>query len=158
VTDTGESGRDVCDDAERVGPIGHSLFRVARAHRAAAGRLLREIGLYPGQEIMLGHLADHGEARQSALVMALGIDPSTVTKMIDRLERGGLVERRPDAADKRVKVVAITDRGKDLLGEIEDRWRRLDAITCAGLDAAERERLAALLVRLEANLATCEED
>ncbi|MCH7230349.1 MarR family winged helix-turn-helix transcriptional regulator [Glycomyces sp. L485] len=151
-------GSDICDSEARVGGVGHALFRVARAHRAAAARLLREIGLHPGQEIMLGHLADNGETRQSRLVAELGIDPSTVTKMLQRLERTGLVERRSDPADKRVTVVAVTDEGKDLLGQIEDRWRRLDAITCAGFTPEDRDDLRRILSRLEANLATCETD
>lgn len=150
-------GQDICDQPERVGEIGHALFRVARAHRAAAGRLLREIGLYPGQEIMLGHLADNGETRQSRLVIELGIDPSTVTKMLQRLERVGLVERRCDPGDRRVTVVAITDAGKDLLGRIEERWRRLDEITCDGFSEPDRRGLTAILARLEANLLPCEE-
>lgn len=157
-TTTPAPGLDRCDDEARVGDIGHAIFRVARAHRIAAGRLLREIGLYPGQEIMLGHLADHGETRQSGLVAALGLDASTVTKMLQRLERTGLVDRRPDAADRRASVVAITDKGKDLLGRIEDSWRRLDALTCEGFTEADRRELAAVLARLEANLAGCEEE
>ncbi|MFB9662504.1 MarR family winged helix-turn-helix transcriptional regulator [Glycomyces mayteni] len=157
-TTAGTPGADVCDDEQRVGRIGHALFRVSRAHRAAAGRLLREIGLYPGQEVMLGRLADHGDTRQSRLVLDLGTDPSTVTKMLQRLERQGLVERRPDPLDRRVSVVAITAKGRDLLDRIEDSWRRLDEITCAGFDDADRERLAALLARLERNLAACQED
>jgi DNA-binding MarR family transcriptional regulator len=156
-TATSAPGSDVCDDEQRVGEIGHALFRVARAHRAAAGRLLREIGLYPGQEVMLGRLADHGDTRQSRLVLELGIDPSTVTKMLQRLERQGLVERRPDPVDRRVSVVAITAKGRDLLGRIEDSWRRLDEITCAGFEDEDRVRLAGLLERLEHNLSTCQE-
>ncbi|SDD04698.1 MarR family winged helix-turn-helix transcriptional regulator [Glycomyces harbinensis] len=147
-----------CDTASRVGGIGHALFRVGRAHRVAAARLLREIGLYPGQEIMLGHLADHGETRQSRLVAEIGTDPSTVTKMLQRLERAGFVERRPDPADRRVSVVALTAQGRDLQGRIEDSWRRLDAITCDGFSGADREQFAVLLDRLERNLATCQEE
>ncbi|RRR98555.1 MarR family winged helix-turn-helix transcriptional regulator [Glycomyces terrestris] len=146
------SGSDVCDNEHGVGDIGHALFRVARAHRAAAGRILREIGLYPGQEVMLGRLADHGDTRQSRLVLELGIDPSTVTKMLQRLERQGLVERREDPVDRRVSVVAITASGRELLDSIEDSWRRLDEITCAGFEADDRDRLASLLGRLEDNL------
>ncbi|WP_157930441.1 MarR family winged helix-turn-helix transcriptional regulator [Glycomyces xiaoerkulensis] len=153
-----EPGAGICDDRDRVGEIGHAIFRVARAHRAAAGRLLREIGLYPGQEIMLGHLGDHGQTRQSRLVVELGIDPSTVTKMLQRLERQGLVERRADPTDRRVAVVAITEDGKDLLGRIEDSWRRLDEITCAGFTDDDRDRLKRILTRLEGNLAPCEEN
>lgn len=157
--DAGDTqGTDACGASERAGGIGHALFRVARAHRVAAGRLLREIGLYPGQEIMLGRLADHGEARQSRLVAELGLDPSTVTKMLQRLERQGLVERRADPGDRRASVVAVTASGRALQTDIDASWRRLDALTCEGFDEADRRRLAELLDRLERNLAACEED
>ncbi|THV25904.1 MarR family winged helix-turn-helix transcriptional regulator [Glycomyces paridis] len=157
-TGTPAPGTDVCDTPEHVGAVGHALFRVARAHRVAAARLLREIGLYPGQEIMLGHLAEHGDARQSRLVAELGLDASTVTKSLQRLERQGLVERRPDPGDRRVSVVALTAQGRDLQDRIEDSWRRLDALTCEGFTDTDRTALTALLHRLERNLASCEED
>ncbi|HIW64188.1 MAG TPA: MarR family winged helix-turn-helix transcriptional regulator [Candidatus Stackebrandtia excrementipullorum] len=141
-----------CDEQENAAPVGHALFRVARAHRMAAGTLLRELGLYPGQEIMLAHLATHGDQRQSALVLALSIDPSTVTKMLHRLAKAGLVARRPCPDDGRVSLVSITESGRALIDRITESWRRLEARTTRGLSKEQQAQLTTLLSLLERNL------
>ena len=142
-----------CDQEERAAPISHALYRLNRSHRLAAAGLLRELGLFPGQEIMLSYLAEHGDQRQSALVLALSIDPSTVTKMLQRLERSSLVLRRPCPEDRRVSLVAITVEGRALIDRITRCWRSLEERTTAGMTADDRTELARLLALMEQNLA-----
>lgn len=59
--------------------------------------------LEPGSAVSMRNLADR-----------LGCDASNVTGIVDRLEDRGLVERRPDAADRRVKLLLLTDAGAEL--------------------------------------------
>ena len=139
------------DESNRA-PLGHALYRIGRAHRLAAAALLRRIGLYPGQEIMLTHLAEHGDQRQSALVLALSIDPSTVTRMLTRLQNNGLVARRPCPQDGRVSLVSITDSGRDLVARIDDCWAELERATTDGLTPGQVAELLGLLGRVEENL------
>lgn len=148
---------DRCVEPERAAPVSHALYRVNRAHRLAAGALLRGLGLYPGQEIMLSYLAERGDQRQSALVLALSIDPSTVTKMLQRLERAGLVRRRPCPEDGRVTLVAITDAGLDLIDDVNRYWRDLEERTTAGMSPAQRDELGRALEVLERNLTAPDE-
>lgn len=138
--------------AARGGPVSHAVSRVARLHRVAAGKLLKEVGLYPGQELVMMHLWDAGAVRQSELIKVLDLDPSTVTKMLQRLEQAGHVRRRPDPADRRAVLVEATDVSCDLLERVERAWRDLEEHTLAGLTPAERHELARLLGRVEANL------
>ncbi|MFI8823266.1 MarR family winged helix-turn-helix transcriptional regulator [Streptomyces sp. NPDC053431] len=138
--------------AARGGPVSHALSRVARAHRIAAGRRLKELGLYPGQEFLMMALWDCGPVRQSVLIQSLGLDPSTVTKMLQRLEQCGHVLRRPDPADRRAVLVEATEEGEALRARVEDVWRDLEEYSLTGLTPAERADLAQLLARLEENL------
>ncbi|MFF7471310.1 MarR family transcriptional regulator [Streptomyces sp. NPDC008092] len=138
--------------AAQGGPVSHALSRVARLHRTAAAGLLRGLGLYPGQELVMMHLWENGPARQSDLIRMLGLDPSTVTKMLQRLEQAGRVRRLPDPADRRAVLVEATESGARLLTEVERVWTALEEESLAGLDPAEREQLLALLGRVEANL------
>ncbi|MFF9471078.1 MarR family winged helix-turn-helix transcriptional regulator [Streptomyces roseolus] len=138
--------------AARGGPVGMTLARVSRAHRIAMGRRLRELGLYPGQELMMMRLWDGGAARQSELIQSLGLDPSTVTKMLQRLEQCGYVRRSPDPADRRAVLVEATEEGKALRAGVENAWSDLEAGSLAGLDPAERAELARLLGVLAENL------
>jgi DNA-binding MarR family transcriptional regulator len=140
--------------AARGGPVSHTLARVARMHRATAGRLLRAAGIYPGQEFVMMCLWDHGPVRQSELIKRAELDPSTVTKMLQRLEQAGHVRRSPDPADRRAVVVEATGESCALLAQVADAWRELEEHTLAGLDARERAELARLLGKVEANLCT----
>ncbi|WP_435187125.1 MarR family winged helix-turn-helix transcriptional regulator [Streptomyces sp. bgisy126] len=151
------SGTDpVCTEpplaATRCGPVGHSLARVARMHRIAMGRRLRELGLYPGQELMMMRLWDCGPVRQSELIQSLGLDPSTVTKMLQRLEQSGHVRRGPDPADRRAVLVEATGKGQALRTGVEDVWRDLEALSLGGLSPADGAELARLLDLVAENL------
>ncbi|GAA2509304.1 MarR family winged helix-turn-helix transcriptional regulator [Streptomyces gobitricini] len=138
--------------AARCGPLSHALSRVARLHRIAAGRFLKEAGIYPGQEFVMMHLWDAGPVRQSELIKVLDLDPSTVTKMLQRLEQTGHVRRSPDPADRRAVLVEATTASCSLHTQVTGAWSRLEEQTLAGLDAHERAELARLLGKVEANL------
>ncbi|MEV7443256.1 MarR family winged helix-turn-helix transcriptional regulator [Streptomyces sp. NPDC091204] len=136
------------------GPVSHAISRVARLHRIAAGRALRDLGLHPGQEFLMMHLWDSGAVRQSELIKAVGLDPSTVTKMLQRLEQSGHVRRRPDPSDRRASLVEATDASCGLLVEVRRAWGELEHQTLEGLEDAERTELARLLGKVEASLCT----
>ncbi|MEO3977068.1 MarR family winged helix-turn-helix transcriptional regulator [Streptomyces sp. CAU 1734] len=134
------------------GPVGHAVSRVARMHRMSAARVLKGLGLYPGQEFLMTHLWEAGPVRQSELIRALELDPSTVTKMLQRLEQAGHVRRCPDPADRRAVLVEATEESRALLSAVEDAWSALEQRTLAGLDEGERRELTRLLGVMEANL------
>ncbi|NUR41929.1 MAG: MarR family transcriptional regulator [Streptomyces sp.] len=138
--------------AAHGGPVSHALSRAARLHRKAAGKLLRGLGLHAGQELVMMHLWERGPARQSELIRLLDLDPSTVTKMLQRLEQAGHVRRLPDPADRRAVLVEATDASAPLLTEVEKAWGVLEENTLTGLTPAERGQLLDLLVKVENNL------
>ncbi|MEU0137755.1 MarR family winged helix-turn-helix transcriptional regulator [Streptomyces sp. NPDC006296] len=134
------------------GPVSHAISRVARLHRITAGRMLRGLGLYPGQEFLMMHLWDTGAVRQAELIKAMDLDPSTVTKMLQRLEQAGHVRRCPDPDDRRAVLVEATATSCGLHTEVRDAWSGLEEHTLAGLDPAERTELVRLLAKVEENL------
>ncbi len=134
------------------GEISHAISRVARSHRVTAGQLLRRLGLYPGQELLMMRLWEVGPQRQSELIKLLGIDASTVTRMVQRLEQAGLVSRRPSPDDRRAVLVETTAAGEALRAEVGQVWQELEDRTLAGLTDDDRRDLARLLSLLERNL------
>ncbi len=134
------------------GPVSHAVSRVARLHRMAAGKLLKGAGLYPGQEFVMMHLWDAGPVRQSELIKAVDLDPSTVTKMLQRLEQAGHVRRRPDPADGRAVLVEATEDSCALHSAVQQAWTNLEEHTLAGLGPDERTELIRLLAKVEENL------
>lgn len=133
-------------------PVSTALTRACRLHRITAGKLLKQTGLYPGQELVMGLLWESGAARQSDLIKAMRLDPSTVTKMLQRLEQAGHVTRVTDPADRRAVLVEATESSRALRHEIENAWTDLEDRTVAGLDDTERAELHRLLTKIGANL------
>jgi MarR family transcriptional regulator, organic hydroperoxide resistance regulator len=128
--------------------IGHLLVQVCRAHRNAAQELLSALELYPGQEFLLLQLWTEEGVTQSDLVEHLCVQPATVTKTIDRLERAGLVKRRVDLADQRVSRIHLTDAGRALREPVEQTWQQLETRTLANFNAEERLLLRRLLLQI----------
>ncbi|MEV6553980.1 MarR family transcriptional regulator [Streptomyces sp. NPDC051597] len=136
-----------------AGPISHAVFRVARLHRMIAGQLLRRVGLYPGQELVMMQLWELGPQRQADLVRLIDSDAATMTRTVQRLENAGFVRRSPSPTDKRAVIVEPTPASLALRREVERTWSELEAAATGDLSADERTATLEVLQRLEHNLA-----
>ncbi|MDX1616796.1 MAG: MarR family transcriptional regulator [Candidatus Promineifilaceae bacterium] len=132
--------------------LGSQLISLCRAHRKILESELNEIGLYAGQEILLLRLLDLDGQSQSELALSLNVEAPTMTRVITRLERVGLVQRRADREDKRVSRVFLTERGRQLEDDIHQIWDRIEAQLSSGLSEAEVLLLQRLLTTMRANL------
>jgi DNA-binding MarR family transcriptional regulator len=118
-----------------------------------AGQLLRDLGLHRGQELLLMHLWDSGPVRQTELIAVLDSDSATITRMVQRLEKAGLVDRAPDPQDGRATLVSSTSAGDAIRAEIEQMWHDLEAATVGDLPSTTLDPMLEALGRIEANLA-----
>ena len=132
--------------------LGFQLLQVHKAHRARAEAALNQLGLHTGQEMLLLRLWIEEGVPQSQLAAAMGVEPPTATKMLQRMERAGLIERRPDAEDARISRVYLSERGRALEQPVLEVWKRLEAQTVVGLSATEQALLRRLLMQVSANL------
>ncbi|MFJ9025377.1 MarR family winged helix-turn-helix transcriptional regulator [Streptomyces sp. NPDC102259] len=115
------------------GPMGYAIFQLARAHRAYAGALLRKMNLHPGQELLLMQLLDREGQTQSELLESVGLDHSTVSKSLRRMQDAGLLTREPAQHDRRVMVVHLTDKGRAMREPIAALWQSLEDISAGNL-------------------------
>lgn len=134
------------------GRISHAIFRIARLHRLLAGQLLRQAGLHPGQEAVMMHLWDCGPQRQADLCAVLGTDSPTMTRTVQRLERGGFVRRSPDPTDGRAVIIEPTAASQALQHEVERVWAELEAATVGDMDDDRQAETLRVLGLLECNL------
>ncbi len=132
--------------------IGFQLLQIHRAHRRHAEAALNKLGLHTGQEMVLLQLWLEEGIPQSQLAACMEVEPPTATKMLQRMERAGLIERRPDPEDARVSRVYLTERGRSLEQPVLDVWRQLEAQSVAGLSPTELALLRRLLMQVSANL------
>lgn len=135
-----------------TGPISNAIIRVTRLHRMRAQQLLGQVGLRPGQELLLMHLWAAGPQRQSKLMAVFDTDSASMTRTVQRLERAGFVHRRPDPTDRRATLVASTRAGYGLRARIEQLWAELEAMTTGAMDECERADFLSALTRAETNL------
>ncbi|MFG2457794.1 MarR family winged helix-turn-helix transcriptional regulator [Streptomyces sp. NPDC048523] len=121
------------------GPMSYAIFQLARAHRARAAAMLREMDLHPGQELLLMQLLDRDDQTQSELLESVGLDHSTVSKSLRRMQEAGLLVREPAAHDRRVMVVHLTDKGRALREPLAAMWRTLEVASARDLSAEQAE-------------------
>ncbi|MGW4895401.1 MarR family winged helix-turn-helix transcriptional regulator [Kitasatospora sp. NPDC004240] len=93
---------------------------------------------------VLGIVRDR-RPRMSDLAAFLGLDKSTLSGLIDRAERRGLLARQASPEDRRAVVVLITDAGRDLTQRLYEEVRDALAPATGRLDAQQRRQLAHLL-------------
>ncbi len=89
-----------------------ALRRIMRSMDIASRQLISKHGLTTPQLMCLQHMLEQGPMTTGMLAQAVSLSPATVTGILDRMERRGLVtrERRPE--DKRRVLVAVTDVGR----------------------------------------------
>ncbi|MDT0479618.1 MarR family winged helix-turn-helix transcriptional regulator [Streptomyces doebereineriae] len=122
-----------------TGPMSYAIFQLARAHRAYAAAMLREMDVHLGQELLLMQLLDRDGQTQSELLESVGLDHSTVSKSLRRMQEAGLLVREPAAHDRRVLMVHLTDKGRSMRERLAAMWRALEEISAQGLSAQQAE-------------------
>ncbi|WP_231576332.1 MarR family winged helix-turn-helix transcriptional regulator [Paenibacillus sp. FSL R7-0331] len=133
-------------------PVSFSIFSLARSHHRVAGHLLREAGLYPGQELVLMQLWQRDSQSQNSLSRALRLDHSTIAKSVRRLEDAGLVTCSRSEEDRRVTLVSLTLAGREMESSVTKVWNRMEEITTQNLTAEEKVQFAALAKKITAVL------
>lgn len=128
------------------------LFRrVQRIHMSTSSG---EVDLDRSAYGILCRLADEGPQRLGLLASAFGLDPSTITRQVQAMEKAGLVHRTQDAEDRRASILDLTDEGKVVLSHTRAyRRQRLEAVLTDWSDP-EREQLAGLLEKMNDSIAS----
>jgi DNA-binding MarR family transcriptional regulator len=85
---------------------------------------------------------------QAALAAAIGADKTRIIRDLDELQQRGLIERRPDPDDRRVRLLAITHAGRTVKNAVQEEIQRGEERWLGDLSAAERRTFLRVLVRL----------
>ncbi|MEV8514518.1 MarR family transcriptional regulator [Dactylosporangium sp. NPDC051484] len=127
-------------EASEVLRVNRALNKMSMLYRAAKSRKLAALGLHPGQDVLLWHLAQEREGMTvSALAERLGVEPPTATRSLARLESGGWFRREPVATDRRQVRIVVTDTGHKLVPSIERAWAELAEQAMGDMTAQQRE-------------------
>ena len=110
---------------------------------------LEPLGIGPREFLLMRFVASAEGQSQQALAERLGVPPSRMVAMVDHLEEGGLVERRPDPGDRRVRGLHLTRKGRGVLDKAGAIAIDYETRLCAGINRQEREQLIDLLQKLQ---------
>jgi DNA-binding MarR family transcriptional regulator len=97
---------------------------------------------------VLVRLGDGAVRTQAQLAESVGRDATRLIPILDRLQSRGLVERTPDPADRRNRIVALTDAGRAIMTSCRDAIRAMESDVLAALAPGEDAALLASLVTL----------
>lgn len=129
-----------------------TLMTTASTMREAYDACFAPLELNLTQGSMLAYIVEFGPATQSNIASHLGHGRAATGATIDQLERRDLVERLPDPADRRVKLVQVTDAGLDMAEKLRELDLYVSTALREGITRSERRALASVLNRLQLNL------
>ncbi len=132
--------------------LGFHCSLTFKAFIAALEVKLKGTGVSPVQHMALAHLTALGPLSQKELADRLSITPATTARLVDRMERDGLVVRRSDAEDGRVKRVVLTEQVGEVWEKISKSARALLNDAYRGVHPAEIETVKRVLERVRRNL------
>jgi DNA-binding MarR family transcriptional regulator len=118
------------------------LRRVQRIHiSTSTGEMELDRSAYG----IMARIADEGPQRLGAFASAFGLDPSTITRQVQSLEKAGLASRTSDPIDRRASILDLTPEGQDVLTRTRQHRRRRLEEALADWTEEDRESFGNLL-------------
>lgn len=133
-------------------PITRIMSHIVRRHHHQVHTELNEHEVYPGQPPLMLALAREGGQRQNELARKLEIKPATLTVMLNRMEKNGLVRRVADQADLRISRIYLTDKGFDTVSLVRETLDRLEHQALQQFSPEEEAIFRSFLMRVKDNM------
>lgn len=124
---------------------------IRRLHQISVGLFLTELeplGLTPVQFGALQVISNQPGIDQRTLARAIALDASTTGGVVDRLDSRGLIERRTSPEDRRARVLAITDEGRQVLAQAQPAMQRVQELILAPLTPRQQTEFMHLITKL----------
>jgi MarR family transcriptional regulator, transcriptional regulator for hemolysin len=134
--------------------FGFVLHDVARLLRKTLDGYARDLKLTQAQWRTLTHLSRMQGCRQADLAETLEVRPITLARLIDKLEKSALVERRRHPTDRRAVQLYLTDAGEVVLKKLMSMAEVISEHAMTDLNDGERKRLLSSLMVMRDNLTT----
>ena len=134
--------------------IGMLMGKIGRLHATRADQVVKRIGLYRGQAILLMILSEQDGQTHSEIAKKLEISAAAATKVIKRMEALHYIRRAPDPSDERISRVFLEEEGWRVINQIKTAFSKIDKILFCNLSPQEQSTLVMLLTRIYDSLYT----
>lgn len=118
---------------------------------------LKDTGLTAGQPKVLDYLQDHDGANQKEIAAGCRIEAGSLTSVLNRMEEKGLVQRRMLDGNRRTYYIFLTEKGKELLHIVKNKFEELEEEAFIGISDEDKETFMKLFFRIYSNMTAREE-
>lgn len=118
------------------------------SHRVVVQKYLDQYGLYYGQPRFLFVLEEQEGISQAILSSILKVTKETVSVTLKRLEQSGYIRREVSQSDKRIKLLYLNEKGKELMPELRKNFNDINERMFSQLDKNEKEILESLYEKM----------
>jgi DNA-binding MarR family transcriptional regulator len=143
---------DISMNKDRMNSLTVAFIQSAKLHQNAMHTLLRDKQVYRGQPPLLFTLSERDGQSQKELAENMRIKPATLTIMLQRTEKNGLIERKADANDLRVTRVFITTKGREALEDVKHAEKVMERVCFGNFSSEEKDHFRQLLLKMHQNL------
>ncbi|RFC68706.1 MULTISPECIES: MarR family winged helix-turn-helix transcriptional regulator [Mesorhizobium] len=137
------------DETDRVGFLLHDASRLLRKRFETRASCY---GLSAAQWRLLVRVFKEEGIAQARLAELLEIEPISVSRLIDRMEEGGWIERRNDMSDRRVRTIYLTEKSRAIFNQMRGMAAQVFDYALNGLSADERRTTISALKTIISNL------
>lgn len=139
--------------------FGKEIQNIANRFRRLGDENLQKENVTVSQLRVISYISRNGEGKevyQKDLEEQFGIRRSSVTSLLQNMEKRGILERHGSSLDARIKIISLTEKGKKLDENLKTYINTLEEASVRGFSPSEKEQFCSFLTRMLANLETME--
>lgn len=129
-------------------------FKVMKRHRSILERQLNKTGVYRSQHQLLMFIAENPNASQKEIAQMHQVSTATIAVSLKKLEKGGYISRIVDQNDNRYNQICITKKGKLMVDQSVDFFKKVEETMFIGFSHEEIQTLEKFFDRIYSNMET----
>jgi MarR family transcriptional regulator, organic hydroperoxide resistance regulator len=136
--------------------VGYNVLKLCKSYFNLINARMNAFNLYEGQDQVLRQLWEEDGLPQADLTRRLGVEPASVSKALERMEKSGFVTRQQDPDDARANRITLTELGRALEQPVKNAWQDIESQLLVGMTNEEKLLLRRLLLQMRENLTHAE--
>lgn len=146
------SGKNVDNDQDWIIRLGFLIHDAARLRRIVIDEKFKPLEITRSQAWLMAYVSRADGQTQSDLAEQMSLGKVAIGGLIDRLEKTGMIERRAELADRRVRKIYLTDKGNKVISLMRDITMEANESLLAGISIKEIKQTSKVLAKLKKNI------